>query len=156
MPMSFCYPLRGSQDPAPRLYCFFHWSPFVFASPSLPNQKLSESAPGNSGKAMEAEWGPFLKNKKCEASKGIAQLQWLAVTVSVVGIARIPSSSLECSPSSAVLPSSVFYSLCFHGQKNVQASVWNWDMQTENHANRHGEEWGSVLWGFKLPLWVAV
>ena len=52
------YPLRGNQDPAPRLYyCCLTVPPF-------PDQQPSEPVPRNSGKVMVSERGPFPKNKK--------------------------------------------------------------------------------------------
>lgn len=43
---------------------FLDYSSLVFASPTLPEQQLSEPTTWNSGKAMKAERGPFPKKKE--------------------------------------------------------------------------------------------
>ena len=71
--------------PCPKdVLLFLDYSPLVFAFPSFPDKQLSEPAPWKSGKAMEAEWGPFPKNKKKGTQRGFcAQEPLRACSVSL-------------------------------------------------------------------------
>ena len=71
MPPSLCVFLEKEPASCPKaVLSFLDCSSPVFASPSFPDQQLSEPAPWNSGKATEAEWGPFPKNKNWGTQKG--------------------------------------------------------------------------------------
>ena len=59
-----CIPWEGTRFLPKAALLFLDSSSLVSASPPFPDQQLSEPALWNSGKAMEAEWGPFPKNKK--------------------------------------------------------------------------------------------
>ena len=65
-----CIPWEGTRFLPKAALLFLDSSSLVSASPPFPDQQLSEPAPWNSGKAMEAEWGPFPKNKKWGTQKG--------------------------------------------------------------------------------------
>ena len=56
MPMLLCVFLEQEPEFCPKaVLLFLDYFSLVSASPSIPDQQLSEPAPGNSGKAMEAE-----------------------------------------------------------------------------------------------------
>lgn len=66
MPVLLCVSLEREPESCPKpvlLFLDYLFSSLVFASPLFPDQQLSEPVPWNSGKAMEAEWGPFPKNR---------------------------------------------------------------------------------------------
>ena len=68
----FCIFLEGEPAPRPQaaLLCL-DGSSLVSASPPFPEQQPSEPAPWNSGKVLEAEGGPFPKNKKQRTQKSL-------------------------------------------------------------------------------------
>ena len=71
MPISLCASLEGEWGSCPKaVLLFLDCSSLVSTSPLLPHPQLSEPVPGNSGEVMEAEGGPFPKNKKWGTQKG--------------------------------------------------------------------------------------
>jgi len=66
------YPLRGNQDPAPRLYCCVLMAPpwSLPPLPSLIGNPLNLPL-GSSEKVLEAEGGPFPKNQKWGTQRGL-------------------------------------------------------------------------------------
>ena len=65
-----CVPWGGTRTLPQGCSIFFRTVRLVFASSSFLDQWLSEPDPWNSGKAMEAEWGQFPKNKKLGTQNG--------------------------------------------------------------------------------------
>ena len=71
MPISLGVSLEREQGSCPKtVLLFLDCSSLGFASLSFLDQQLSEPAPRNSGKAVEAEGGLFPKNKKWGTHKG--------------------------------------------------------------------------------------
>ena len=72
MPILLCVFLEREPGSCPKaVLLFLDCSSLVFASPSFPDQQLSEPVPRNSGKVMVAERGPFPKNKKWGTQKSV-------------------------------------------------------------------------------------
>ena len=62
MPTSWCVSLEREEGSCPKaVLLFLDYSSLGFASPSFPDQQLSEPAPWNSGKTMELNEAHFLK-----------------------------------------------------------------------------------------------
>ena len=86
MPISLCVSLEKEQGFCSKtMLLLLNCSSHVFAYSSFPDQQLSEPAPWNSGRTMEAESGPFPKNKKWLTQKGFcaqdpARLQYLRIS----------------------------------------------------------------------------
>ena len=70
MPVLLCVSLERELGPCPKAVLLLDCSSLVFASPSFLDQQPSEPAPRKSGKVLEAERGPFPKNKKWGAQRG--------------------------------------------------------------------------------------
>ena len=72
MPILLCASLERKPGSCPEaVLLFLDYSSLVSASPPLPGQHLSAPAPWNSGKVVEAEGGPFPKNKKWGTLEGL-------------------------------------------------------------------------------------
>ena len=71
MPVLLCVSLEREPGSLPKsVLLLLDCLSLVFPSPPFPDLQLSEPVLRNSGKVMEAEWGPFPKNKKWGTQKG--------------------------------------------------------------------------------------
>ena len=137
-----CIPWEGT-GPCPKAehWLFLDSSSLVFASPSFPDRQLFEPALWNSGKVMEAEWGPFPKKRNGRHRKTFvprSPTEPCLVTLSVVnkGRTRLPR---QCRGFPMWIPGEELHP--------CSGRLRWWIVQHCPHCHREGEGWPCMLAG---------